>query len=100
MDSKWRLKWKGDDHGMLKRATTSLVAKGYSQEERVDCFDMFAPVASTSSNRHVPAIACKLGLDVDQAFMQSELDTEISRDYPLGVNGCRVWYSSPAQQGS
>ena len=55
-----------------------MVAKGYSQVEGVGYFDTFAPTASTTSNRIVAAMACKLDwdlrhLDVDQAFIQSEL---------------------------
>ena len=30
------LKWKGDEHGMIDRATARLVGKGYSQVEGVD----------------------------------------------------------------
>ena len=59
-----------------------MVVKGYSQVEGVDYFDTFAPTASTTSSRLVAVMACKLDwdlkhLDVDQAFVQSELDTEI-----------------------
>ena len=84
MDSKWPLKWKGDKHkhGTIGRAKAKLVAKRYSQKEGVDYFDIFAPTASTLSNRLVAAMPCKLDLglrhlDVDQAFIQSELDTEL-----------------------
>ena len=76
VESKWLLKWKRDEHGMIDRAKARLVAKGYSQLEGVDYFDTFAPAASTTSNRIVAAMACKLDwdlrhLDVDQAFIQS-----------------------------
>ena len=82
VESTWLLKCKSDEHGMIDRAKARLVAKGYSQGEGVDYFDTFAPTASTTSNRLVAAMACKLDwdlrhLDVDQAFIQSELDTEI-----------------------
>ena len=30
VESKWLLKWKGDEHGMIDRAKARLVAKGYS----------------------------------------------------------------------
>ena len=61
---------------MIDRAKARLVAKGCSQVEGVDYFDTFAPIASTTSNRLVAAMACKLDwdlrhLDVDQAFFQS-----------------------------
>ena len=87
VESKWLLKWKGDDHGLIDRAKASLVAKDYSQVEGVDYFDTFAPTASTTSNRIVAAMACKLDwdmrhLDLDQVFIQSKLDTEIFSRLP------------------
>ena len=74
---------------MIDRAKARLVAKGYSQVEGVDYFDTFAPTASTTSNRLVAAMACKLDwdlrhLDVDQAFIQSDLDTGIFLTLPPG----------------
>ena len=83
------LKWKGDGHGMIDRANARVVPKGYSQVEGVDYFDTFAPTASTTSNRIVAAMACKIDwdlrhLDVDQAIIQSELDTEIFVGLPPG----------------
>ena len=76
VESKWLLKWKGDEHGMIDGAKVRVVAEGYSQVEGVDDFDTFAPAASTTSNRLVQAMACKLDwdlrhMDVDQAFIQS-----------------------------
>ena len=64
------------------RAKARLVDKDYSQVERVDYFDIFAPTESTTSNRLAAAMTCRLDydlrhLDVDQAFIQSEFDTEI-----------------------
>ena len=64
-------------------------AKDYSQVESVDYFDIFAPTASTTSNRLVAAMTCKLDwdfryLDVDYAYIQSELDTERFLRLPRG----------------
>ena len=75
---------------MIDRAKARLVDKGYSQVEGVDYFDTFAPTASTTSNRIVAAMGRKLDwdlrhLDIDQAFNQSELDTEI---FPRLPSGC------------
>ena len=33
VESKWLLKWKGDEHGMIDEAKAWLVAKGYSEGE-------------------------------------------------------------------
>ena len=62
---------------------------GYSQVEGVNYFETFAPTASATSNRLVAAMACKLDwdlrhLDVDQAFIQSELGTDIYLRLPPG----------------
>ena len=74
---------------MIDRAKTRLVAKGYSQVEGVDYFQIVLPTASTASNRLIAAVACKLDrdlrhLDVDQAFVQAELDTEVFSRLPPG----------------
>ena len=74
---------------MIDKAKARLVAKGYNQVEGVDYFDMFAPTASTTSTRVVAAMACKLDwdmrhLDVGQALIKSELDTEIFLRLPPG----------------
>ena len=43
------LEEEGDERGMIDRTKARLVAKGYSQGEGVDCFDICAPTASTTS---------------------------------------------------
>ncbi|CAN0044804.1 unnamed protein product, partial [Sphacelaria rigidula] len=80
---------KSDSHGMVDRAKARMVAEGYSQVEGIDYFDTFDPAASATSNRLVAAMACKIDwdlrhLDVDQAFTQSELDTDIYLHPPPG----------------
>ena len=64
VESKWLLKWKGDEHGMIDRAEARLVARGYSQVEGVDYFDTFAPTASTTANRLEAAMAFQLDWDL------------------------------------
>ena len=72
---------------MIERAKARLVAKGFSQ--RVDFFETFASTASTTSHRLMASMAGKLDwklghLDVDQAFIQAELNTEIVSRLPPG----------------
>ena len=74
---------------MVDRAQARRVAMGYSQVEGVDYLTTFAPTASATLNRLVAAMACKLDwdlrhLDVDQAFIQSRLDTDIYFRLPPG----------------
>ena len=90
VESKWLLKWKGDAKGMIGRAKAWLVAKSYSQVEGIYYFETFTPTASTTSNGLIAAMVCKLDwdlrhLDVDQTFIQAELDTEIFLRLPLWV---------------
>ena len=66
---------------MVDRAKARMVAMGYRQVKGVGYFETFAPTTSATFNRLVAAIGCKLDwdlrhLDVDQAFVQSELDTD------------------------
>ena len=91
VDAKWLYEWKGDSHGMVDRAKVRMVAMGYSQIERVYYFETFALTASATSNRLVTAMACRLDWDlrhlgVDQAFIHSELDTDV---YLRLSPGCR-----------
>ena len=88
---------------MVARAKARMVAMGYSQVEGVDYFETFDPTASATSNRLVAAMACKLDwdlrhLDLEQAFIQSELDTDIYVRLPPGcgsVSGKVVLPISP-----
>ena len=80
--AKWLYKGKGYSQSMVDRAKARVVPMVYSQVEGVDYFETFAPTTSEPSNRLVAAMACKLDwnlrhLDVDQAFIQPELDTDI-----------------------
>ena len=61
----------------------------WKREKSLGFFYVSAPTASTTSNRLVAAMACKLDwdlrhLDLDQAFIQSKWDTEIVSILPLG----------------
>ena len=89
VDSRWVFKWKGDVHGVIERAKSRMVCKGYSQVEGVDFFEVYAPTASSASNRLLASLACLLDLDlrhfdVEQAFVQSDLDAEIYLRLPPG----------------
>ena len=66
-----------------------LVARSFKQCEGEDFSEMFAPTVSSSCVRLVSAIAYELDLDlchfdVDQAFVQSQLDEDVSLRLPKG----------------
>lgn len=85
-----RVKWKDISHGMMvdgAKMVAKMVAVGCSSAEGVDYFVTFAPTAFATSNRLVAAWKRDQGLrhlDVDQIFVQSELDTEICFHLPPG----------------
>ena len=90
---------------MAGRVKARVVAMGYSQVEGVDYFEASAPATSATSNRVVAAMACKLNwglshLDVDQAFIQSELDTDIYLRPPPGCGLVSGKQGSATQQGT
>ena len=89
MGSKWVYKWKTDASGAIVKAKARLVAKGFSQVEGVDFFETFAPTPAAATIRLLAAVACKLDwdlhhFDVEQAFVQSQLDTEVYLRLPPG----------------
>ena len=58
--TKWIFKNKFDEHGIVIRNKSRLVAQGYTQVEGVDFDGTFAPVARLESIRILLAIACYL----------------------------------------
>ena len=79
IDAKWVYTWKVDEHGWVVKAKSRLVARGFKQREGVDFGETFAPTVSSSCVRLLSAIACECDLDlchfdVDQAFVQSDLE--------------------------
>jgi hypothetical protein len=72
--TKWIFKNKSDEHGTVIRNKARLVAQGYTQIERIDFDETFAPIARLKSIRIVLSISCHLGfklyqMDVKSAFM-------------------------------
>ena len=89
IDAKWVYTWKTDEHGWVVKAKSRLVARGFKQREGIDFDETFAPTVSGSSVRLLSAIACECDLymchiDVEQAFVQSELEEEVFLRLPKG----------------
>ena len=82
IDARWVFKWKADETGEIVKAKARLVAKGFKQKYGVDYLGTFSPTANATSQRLLVTLACKHNLellqwDIEQAFVQSEMDHEV-----------------------
>ena len=82
--AKYVLKRKSDG-----RYKARLVARGYSQIEGIDYFDVFAPVVSKNTLRLLLSLAAVNDwdinqLDVETAFLYGDLEEEIYMEAPTG----------------
>ena len=76
--TKWIVKNKSHEHGIVIRNKSRLIAQGYTQVEGVDFDETFAPVAILESIRILLAIASHLNfklyqMDVKSAFLNGML---------------------------
>lgn len=77
--AKWVYTWKSDSRGYVTGLKARLCARGFGQRAGIDFFETFSPCPNVTSIRLLTAIAASLGLDlfhldVQQAFVQSELE--------------------------
>ena len=87
--TKWIFKNKSDEHGIVIRNKSRLVAQGYTQVEGIDLDETFAPVARLESIRILLAIASHLNfklyqMNVKSAFLNEMLQEEIYVEQPKG----------------
>nr|GFA58773.1 putative ribonuclease H-like domain-containing protein [Tanacetum cinerariifolium] len=80
--TKWILKNKKDERGIVIRNKARLVAQGHTQEERIDYNEVFAPVARIEAIRLFLAYASFMGftvyqMDVKSAFLYGTIDEEV-----------------------
>nr|GFA97946.1 hypothetical protein [Tanacetum cinerariifolium] len=86
--TKWVLKNKKDERGIVIRNKARLVAQGYTQEEGIDYDEVFAPVARIEAIRLFLAYASFMGftvyqMDVKSAFLYGTIDEEVYVMQPL-----------------
>lgn len=86
LSCKWVLKRKDDG-----RFKARLVIRGFEQEEGINFFDTFSPVAQYSSIRLLLSHAASSDLkimtfDVKTAFLYGDLDEEIYMNQPIGYD--------------
>ncbi|GKB74837.1 retrovirus-related pol polyprotein from transposon TNT 1-94 [Tanacetum coccineum] len=87
--TKWVLKNKLDENGIVSTNKARLVAQGYNQQEVIDYDETYAPVARLESIRILLAIACandfKLyQMDIKSAFLNGFINEEIYVAQPWG----------------
>ncbi|GJY04279.1 putative ribonuclease H-like domain-containing protein [Tanacetum coccineum] len=87
--TKWVLKNKRDERGIVIRNKARLVAQGHTQEEGIDYEEVFAPVARIEAIRLFLAYASYMGftvyqMDVKSAFLYGTIDEEVYVMQPPG----------------
>nr|GEX30430.1 putative ribonuclease H-like domain-containing protein [Tanacetum cinerariifolium] len=87
--TKWVLKNKNDERGIVVRNKARLVAQGHIQEEGIDYDEVFAPVARIEAIRLFLAYASFMGftvyqMDVKSAFLYGSIDEEVYVMQPPG----------------
>nr|GEV52649.1 hypothetical protein [Tanacetum cinerariifolium] len=87
--TKWVLKNKKDERGIVIRNKARLVAQGHTQEEGINYDEVFAPVARIEAIRLFLAFASFMGftvyqMDVKSAFLYGTIDEEVYVMQPPG----------------
>nr|GEY76523.1 retrovirus-related Pol polyprotein from transposon TNT 1-94 [Tanacetum cinerariifolium] len=87
--TKWVLKNKKDERGIVIKNKARLMAQGHTQEEGIDYDEVFAPVSRIKAIRLFLAYASFMGftvyqMDVKSAFLYGTIDEEVYVMQPPG----------------
>ncbi|GJR20216.1 putative ribonuclease H-like domain-containing protein [Tanacetum coccineum] len=89
IDTKWVFRNKKDERGIVIKNKARLVAQGYTQEERIDYDEVFAPIARIEAIRLFLAYASfkdfvVYQMDVKSAFLYGKIEEEVYVCQPPG----------------
>ncbi|GJY63240.1 putative ribonuclease H-like domain-containing protein [Tanacetum coccineum] len=95
--TKWVYRNKKDERGIVIRIKSRLVAQGYTQEERIDYDEVFAPVARIEAIRLFLAYASfkdfvVYQMDVKSVFLYGKIKEEVYVCQPLGFEDSEFPY--------
>src|SRR3954464_5875745 len=99
--TKWILRNKQDEDGIVVRNKDRLVAQGYTQIKGIDFGETYAPVARLESIRAMLAFAnhnniLLYQMDVKSAFLNGEIEEEVYVMQPPGFEARTIlrWFTS------
>ena len=87
--AKWVFRNKIDENGIVTKNKAKLVAQGYSQQDKIDYDETYAPIAKTEAIRMLLPFAYHKNfklyqMDVNSAYLNGYINEEVHVEQPLG----------------